>query len=433
VGYRELREKFRWEVPEEFNFGWDVIDLYAEDRGRTALYWEDKAGREERYTFWNVKTLSNRLGNVLKGLGIRRGDPVLLMLPRIPQWQIAFSAVLKIGALAIPCSPTLEAKSIQFRATHSQAKAIITTVENTAEVDAIRAACPSLSIFLSCGGAPSGWTDWDQAMTQAAANLEPGQTRSNEPALVYYSLDPATSPKAVLHTHAYPFAHRYTGRCWLDLRRTDLHWSTADPGQAEAAYSLLFGPWSQGVPVFMYQGDLDPQKELSLLEKYEMRVFCASPIEYCLLLKENISRSRLPDLRHCTSMGEPPQPEVIYNWQDVLDLIIHNGYGQVETTLLTANLPGVPVKFGSIGLPFPGHTVSVIDPGGRELLPGEVGDIALQGSPPSLFREYWHNPQATQSRRRGEWYVTGDQGYKDEEGYFWLAARNNKSTVANVE
>ncbi len=409
-------------MPSEFNFGYDAIDVFAADRSRLALLYIREDGTSERYTFWDFKQRSDRFANALAGLGVRRGDPVLLMLPRVPEWQVAFIACLKLGALVIPCTATLRAKDIRFRAQHSGARAIVTARGNVDEVESVLGDCPALTIKVALD-APAGWVDCHAAERAASRSFARVATRVDEPALCFYTSGTTKDPKAVLHSHAYTFAHASTGRYWLDLRRTDLHWTTSDTGWAKAAYGVLFGPWNHGVPVFMYAGRFDPEREMQLLEDYEVSVFCAPPTEYRLLVKQDLSRWKLPRLRHCVGAGEPLNPEVIQAWKDAYNLVIHDGYGQTESIILVANVPGMAVRPGSMGKPFPGHDVAIIDDAGNRVAPGEVGDVAVRGHPPSLFLEYWKNPAETAACRRGEWYVTGDRAYADEDGYFWFVGR----------
>jgi acetyl-CoA synthetase/medium-chain acyl-CoA synthetase len=428
VTYRELYENFRWEVPGTFNFAADVVDVYAADRGRLALYWEDESGRGERLTFWDIAVQSRRFANVLRGAGVGRGEPVMVMLPRIPAWQVACVGALRAGALLVPCTATLRPKDIRFRATHSNARVLVTVDERLDEVESVRADCGFTTLIAVATGArhgrlPDGWMDFEDALSDAADQYVAESTRSDEPALCFYTSGTAGDPKAVLHTHAYTFSHTYTGRFWLDLRPTDLHWTTSDTGWAKAAYGVLFGPWSCGTPVFMYAGRFDPGRELGLLAKYGVSVFCAPPTEYRMLVKEDLGRYPLPRLRHCTGAGEPLNPEVINAWRAAGHPFIHDGYGQTETIILAANLPGMPVKAGSMGRPFPGHRVGVIDADGQETASGEVGDIALAGRPPSLFREYWKSAEMTRAAWRGDWYVTGDRAYRDDDGYLWFVGR----------
>jgi acetyl-CoA synthetase/medium-chain acyl-CoA synthetase len=425
--YQDIVANFRWDVPEEFNFG-ALIDAWGTDRSRAALYWENERGETARYTFWDVAVASTRFMNALAGLGVKRGEPVLIMLPRIPQWHVAMIGGIKLGALVIPCTSQLRAADVAYRAKHSGATAIVTTVEQADVVDKALADVPGVRVRLAVGGAPSGWHDFDATLAKAAPGGVAARTRSDEPALCFYTSGTTKEPKAVLHTHAYTFAHRYTGEYWLDLQRTDLHWTTSDTGWAKAAYGVLFGPWMNGTPTFMYDGRFDPERELDLLTRYEVSTFCAPPTEYRLLVKQDLSRWRLPRLRHCVGAGEPLNPEVIHTWHDAFGLLIHDGYGQTESIIIAANLPTLPIRPGSMGKPFPGHDLRVIGEDGNELPNGEIGDLALRGHPPSLFREYWKNPEETASCRRGapdgsRWYLTGDRARQDEDGYLWFIGR----------
>ena len=288
---------------------------------------------------------------------------------------------LKLGALVIPCTASLRAKDIRYRAQHSGARADRHDRRAGARGGrgARRRADASRCASRSAARRPAGTTSTRSSRARVAGGV-PARTRSDEPALCFYTSGTTKDPKAVLHAHAYTFAHRYTGEYWLDLQRTDLHWTTSDTGWAKAAYGVLFGPWMNGVPVFMYDGRFDPERELDLLERYEVSVFCAPPTEYRLLVKQDLGRWRLPRLRHCTGAGEPLNPEVIHAWHDAFGLLIHDGYGQTETTLLAANLPGLPIRPGSMGKPFPGHDLRVIDERrGASCGADEVGDLALRG------------------------------------------------------
>jgi acetyl-CoA synthetase/medium-chain acyl-CoA synthetase len=403
-----------------------LIDAWATDRSRTALYFEDETGRHERLTFWDMAKRSNQMMHALAGLGVARGDPVLIMLPRVPEWQVAILGALKLGALVVPCTASLRAKDVAYRVAHSGARAIVTTADQTSVVDA----ATTLPVRIALGGAPEGWHDFAALLAGASTGGTPARTRSDEAALCFYTSGTTDAPKAVLHTHGYTFAHRWTGDYWLDLRRTDLHWTTSDTGWAKAAYGVLYGPWMNGVPVFMYGGRFDPERELDLLARNEVTVFCAPPTEYRLLVKQNLARWRLPRLRHCVGAGEPLNPEVIHTWHEHFGLFVHDGYGQTESALLAANLPCLPIRAGSMGKPFPGHDLRVVGDDGTELAPGEVGELALRGHPPSLFREYWKNPEATAGCRRGEWYLTGDRARRDEDGYLWFVGRGDDVIIS---
>jgi acyl-coenzyme A synthetase/AMP-(fatty) acid ligase len=423
--HHRSRREFKWEVPEYFNFG-ATIDGFAEDPSRVALLWEDQDGRRARLTFADISAQSARIANVLASLKIAPGDPILLVLPRVPLWQAAYIGALKLGALVIPCTAMLREKDLAYRANHSGARAIIAGVESATMVSDLRKQCPTLRHFLIAGSTRSGWDSLPELMQQASASFAPARTRAADPAVCYYTSGTTREPKAVLHSHAYTWSHRYTGSSWLDVRPGEVHWTTSDTGWAKAVYGVLFGPWMNGVTTFMYNGRFDPKKELDLLRRYNVGTFCAPPTEYRMLIKEDLSQHKFPALRHCTGAGEPLNPEVIAVWKERLGLTIHDGYGQTETIIVAANLPGMDIKPGSMGLPFPGHDVHIVDDNLNEVTDGQVGQIAIRVGPerpPSLFLEYWKNPEETAAVFRGDYYLTGDHATRDAAGYFWFVGR----------
>ena len=423
--YRDAVENFRWETPEFFNFG-ATIDKFAQDPRGVAILWEDSEGRRARLTFADIAQQSCRIANVLSGLGIRRGDPILLVLPRITLWQAAYIGALRVGAIVIPCTSMLREKDLVYRANHSSARVIIATLEHAAMIAEMRKQCPSLQHFIIAGAPRTGWISLQEAMRQATPTFKTAVTRSSEPAICYYTSGTTREPKAVLHSHGYSYSHRFTGLNWLDVKTDEVHWTTSDTGWAKAAYGVIFGPWMNGVTTFMYNGRFDPQRELELLSRYNIGTFCAPPTEYRMLIKEDLSKYHFPKLRHCTGAGEPLNPEVIEVWCEQLGHTIHDGYGQTESIILAANMPGMPVKPGSMGLPFPGHDVRVIDNEMNETKIDEVGEVAVRVKPerpPSLLLEYWKNPEETASVFRGDWYLTGDQARRDTDGYLWFVGR----------
>jgi acyl-coenzyme A synthetase/AMP-(fatty) acid ligase len=424
--YEKVYSEFHWETPQHFNFG-ATIDSFASDPNRVALLWEDQDGNRARFTFADISAQSSRIANVLVGLGIKRGDPVMIVLPRITLWQAAYIGALKMGAIVIPCVSMLREKDLAYRANHSGARAIIAGTDTADLVADLRGACPSITRYLLAGSERTGWACLQEAMQQASSSFKPEQTRGDEPAVCYYTSGTTKDPKAVLHGHAYAWAHRYTGLNWLDLKPGDMHWTTSDTGWAKAAYGVLFGPWMNGITTFMYNGRFEPKKELELLERYRVTTFCAPPTEFRMLVKEDLARHKLPALRHCTAAGEPLKPEVINVWNDHYKLMIHDGYGQTETTLCAANLPGMKIKPGSMGRPFLGLDVRVLD--GEtltECAEGDVGQIAVRvkpHKPPSVMLEYWKNPDENAEVFRGDWYLTGDQAWRDSDGYLWFVGR----------
>jgi medium-chain acyl-CoA synthetase len=423
--YEQLRDNFRWNTPAQFNFG-AAIDTFAADRNRVALLWEDQDGNRSRLTFANIRDQSNRVANVLTALGVKRGDPVMIVLPRITLWQSVYIGALKAGAIVVPCVSMLRGKDLVFRANHSGARAIIAGPESVDLIGDMRSQCPTLKHYLLAGAARTGWTSIQESMQAASRDFRPLVTSGNEPAICYYTSGTTKEPKAVLHGHAYTWAHQFTGSLWLGLTQDDRHWTTSDTGWAKAAYGVLFGPWMNGVTTFMFNGRFEPKKQLDLLRRYRITSFCAPPTEYRMLVKEDLAQVQLPSLRHCAGAGEPLNPEVIGIWREHFKLLIHDGYGQTETALVAANLPGMAIRPGSMGRPFPGIDVTLVDENLREVAPGDVGQIAVRvkpDKPPPIMLEYWKNPEENAAAFQGDFYLTGDNAYRDPDGYLWFVGR----------
>ncbi|HLK84960.1 MAG TPA: AMP-binding protein [Candidatus Binataceae bacterium] len=430
--YRELYRNFRWEVPEYFNFG-AVIDGLGAEPGRPALVAEDQDGNRARLCFSDIRQLSNRIANVLAGLGVKSGEAVMIALPRIALWQSAYVGVLKAGAIAVPCPATMGERELARRANHCGAVAIIASIGSAEVVGDLRNQCPSLRQYIIAGSPRSGWLGLRACMAEASDRFSPVRTRAGDPALCLYTSGTEREPMAVLHSHAHIWSHRYTGSLWLDARLGELHWGTADTGWAKAGYAALFGPWMNGAAVFLYNGVLDAKKQAELLSRYPIATLCARPAEYRMLAEEDPGQRRFAALRHCTSTGEILDGQTLRLWRDRFGLTIHDGYGQAETALIAASLPGMEIRPGSIGQPFPGHDVRILAEDDNERGEGEIGRIAIRirpERPPSLMLEYWKDKDASAAAIRGDYYVTGDLGSRDAEGYLWYAGRDDDLIVA---
>jgi len=413
---------FTWDVPAEFNFARDVVDeLAREDRlGLLAL---DAQGVRTDYTFAQIADASQRWAAVLRDAGVRKGDRVMVILPKIPDWLFCMTALLRIGAVAVPGAEQLRAKDLLYRATHSGAVAVIGHLSNAGEIDAIAADAPDLRVWLLVGGTRDGWTAADP-LVRAAQPFVGVPTRADDVAYIVYTSGTTKDPKGVVHRVAYTWAKRLQAAAWLDCKPADLVWCTAGTGWAKSLWNVLLGPWSCGSAIVLHEGAFVPTERMDLIRDLGVNVLCQAPTEYRLEAKlPNLADWKLPRLRHCVSAGEPLNPEVIERWRDAFGLTILDGYGQTENTLLVANVPGIPVRLGSMGKPMPGHDVAVVDELGNVCVPGDVGDIALRGDPPSLFAGYYKNDEETRASRRGEWYLTGDRAQVDDDGYFWFVGR----------
>jgi acetyl-CoA synthetase/medium-chain acyl-CoA synthetase len=429
VDYEQTCRDFRWQVPLRYNFAFDVVDRWGGDPDKLAMLWVNERGDETRLTFRDFTVRSNQVGNALRSMGIRQGDRILIMLPRLPEWWEAVLGIMKIGAISMPGTTLLTPKDVAYRMQSAEAVAVITDADGARKVEQVADECPTLRLRIIHGEERDGWVNYTRAVASAMTGLKRDSTRSDAPMMIYFTSGTVGYPKMVLHTHAsYPIGHIITGKYWLDLKPTDLHWNLSDTGWAKAAYSNLFGPWIMGAAMFTFdgRGRFDAHQTLELLERYPISTFCAPPTAYRLLVLENLNRYRLSALRHCIGAGEPLNPEVIDAWQRGTGQTIRDGYGQTETVILVANFPPLPVKPGSMGKPSPGFTIGVLDDDGREVATGSEGDIAVKLTPTrpvGLFSEYWRNPEATRNCIRGEWYITGDRAVQDEDGYLWFVGR----------
>ncbi len=436
--YEAERRNFHLDVPAQFNFAIDVMDKWASDPNKLAMLWVGQNGEEKQITFAQFAERSSRAANAFAELGIKKGDRVMIMLHRIPEWWESVLGLMKLGAIPIPCTTLLTPKDIQFRAEVAEVQGIITDGDGAAKFDTVRNECPTIKYTIVVEpnadvAGREGWISYSQIVEKASPTFNGPKTNSDDPCLVYFTSGTVGYPKMVLHTHAsYPIGHTITGKYWLDLHEDDLHWNLSEMGWAKAAWSNLFGPWVMGAAMFMQdaRGKFNPIETLEMLSKYPITTLCAPPTAYRMLVLDEpmaYMKSHPPKaLRHCVGAGEPLNPEVIKVWQDATGMTIRDGYGQTETVLLCGNFPPLAVKPGSMGKPSPGFDVSVIDHDGNELPPNKEGDIAVRVKPQRptwMFKEYWRNPDATNACIRGDWYITGDRAYKDEDGYFWFVGR----------
>jgi len=429
--YESAYNNDRLDVPEFFNFGLDVVDKWAEDRTKLALISVDSTGEHvQHHSFWDLKILSNKYANALRDRGVKKGDRVFVMLPRIPEWYVVMIGLIKLGALPMPGTTLLTSKDIEYRINTAEAVMAITDGENAEKIDEAAGGCPTLQHLVVVGAGIRGWVSFEEEMAEASSVLEdPEPTRSDDPLLIYFTSGTVGYPKMVLHTQAsYGIGHIISAKYWHDLTATDLMWTLSDTGWAKAAYGKLFGQWTLGAAVMQHdaRGRFDAPLTLRLLEKHGVTSFCAPPTAYRMLVLEDLRKYRLDNLRHCTGAGEPLNPEVMKQWQDGTGLVIYDGYGQTETVLMVGNFRCNEVRPGSMGKPAPGFTIRVVDEQGNEMPAGEEGQIAVKVKPErpvGLFKEYWKDAEEMERSFLGDWYLTGDKAYIDEDGYFWFVGR----------
>jgi acetyl-CoA synthetase len=358
--------------------------------------------------------LASRLAaRALLDLGVSKGDHVFVMLPRVPAWYAAMLGCMRIGAVPMPGPNLLTAKDIAYRVRRAGATAAITDAAGAAKVEA---AAPRLVVKLCAGGdAPAGWHALEHR---------------TDPLLLYFTSGTVSQPKMVQHRQSYGLGHVSTARFWHDLRPGDLHWTITDTGWAKAAWGGLFGQMHERACIVQAAlGRPDAATVLGILARHAITSFCAPPTLYRTLVQADLPAYDLSALRHCTSAGEPLNPEVIRAWSaGTGGLVPYDGYGQTETTALVCNYRAVDVRPGSMGLPVPGWEVSVVDDDGAPVSAGVVGNIVVAHGPErpvGLFPGYHGDPGATEDAFRGPWYFTGDKAARDEDGYFWFEGRND--------
>ncbi len=431
--YEAERANYRVVVPERFNPVLHIIDNWrALDPDAPALISIGAGG--ELVAEQSVAALaeqSRRMARALLAMGVGKGDRVLVMLPRVPQWYTAILGAIRIGAVPIPTPNLSTGRDLIYRSKSSSALAIVTDESGAAKVDDVAGELHTVRHFVrwSAAGADHGrWRDLDRLLERAGDGDTPSDpTGRDDPMLIFFTSGTVSYPKMVLHTQSYALGHVATARFWHDLRPGDRHWTISDTGWAKAAWGGLFGQWHERACVIQVAlGKPDADTILDIIRKHQVTSFCAPPTLYRMLVQADLKAHDLSCLRHCTSAGEPLNPEVIRAWRDGTGgLTIYDGYGQSETTALVANYRALEVRPGSMGKPVPGYEVAIVDDDGKRAAPGEVSNIAVRTEPRpvGLFSGYLGDEEATRNAFRHGWYYTGDKGWIDEDGYFWFEGR----------
>jgi len=436
IGPDEFGGDLELVVPERFNFARDVLDKLASDPDKLAIWWVGSGGGEEKVTFAEIAEQSRRACNFLADQGVRAGDVVVVLLPRIVEWWVLNITCLRMGAVISPGPAQLRSADIEYRLSRTGARCVIAHAEVAPRVDAIIEGCPSVHSRVIVGGERPGWARFEEGVAASSSDFETIDNASDDTAAIYFTSGTEGPPKMAAHTHvSFPLRSKLTGIHWLDLHDGELHWNLSDTGWAKAGWSSLYGPWNQGAVVFAVDSPrFDPGRVLDLLARYPVATMCAPPTVYRSILLEASDKIDLHSLRHCAAAGEPLNPEVLEEWKKATGIIIRDGFGQTESSLLTVNFPTTEPRPVSMGKPVPGYDVHIIDEAGEILPPGEEGDIGLRIKPQrplGLFKEYFDDPAATAASVRGDWYVPGDRAYRDADGYFWFVGRADDVIISS--
>lgn len=432
--YGEFFENFRISIPGSFNFAYDVVDSIAlENPDRVAMVWCDDKGEEAIFTFGQMKRYSDKVANFFRSQGIKKGDPVMLILKRRYEFWFCILALHKLGAIGIPATHLLTTKDIVYRNNAADIKMIVSVPEEEVlgHIDEAHAKSPSLSAKVIVGGEREGWLSFNEELAKASEDFDKpvgDQAASNEDIMLLYFTSGTTGmPKMVQHNFTYPLGHILTAKYWQNVQEGGLHLTVADTGWAKAAWGKIYGQWLCGSAVFVYDFDkFTPKDLLQVLCKHGVTTFCAPPTIYRFFIKEDLSKYDLSKLVHCSIAGEPLNPEVYNQWLKATGLKLMEGYGQTELTVTIATFPWMEPKPGSMGKPAPGYNIDIIDENGNSCDVGEEGQIVIHtknGKPFGMFDGYYRDPELTQKVWHDDLYYTGDMAWRDEDGYFWFVGR----------
>nr|WP_034602889.1 AMP-binding protein [Maridesulfovibrio frigidus] len=433
--YSEFCEKYKVEVPDNFNFAYDFVDVVgAEDPTRLAMIHIDPDGVRAEKDFEFFSKASSRLANALTKAGIGKDDRVMIILYRRIDWWVSMLACHKVGAVPVPSPNLLTVKDIEFRVNFAKIKSIIAEDTVSERVEEANANCPSLKVLIQAGKGKlaEGWLDMDGI---CAANSDsfprPADSAGGDDSLlIFFSSGTTGPPKMVEHTHNYPLGHYTTGAYWHDLEPGSIHLTLADTGWGKAVWGKFYGQWMAEAVVFTwdFRGKFDPNELLQVLVDHKVTSFCAPPTVYRFMIRQDLSKYDLSALTHCTTAGELLNASVFEEWKEATGLPLYEGYGQTESTLQIATFPNMTPKPGSIGKPCPGWDIALIDMEGNMCAAGEEGQICVKvdpAKPLGLFTGYLDEPEKTANVMVDGYYQTGDKAWMDEDGYYWFLGRTD--------
>lgn len=422
--WKSARKELDWFDGTKLNAAYNAIDRHTQTwrKNKIALYWEDEDGTTKQYTFEQLSLLSNKMGNILKDFGVNRGERVFIFLPRIPELYISFLGILKIGAIAGTLFSAFQEQALADRLGNSDAEVVITNTELKKRIDKVRYKLPALKHIITVDS-----DDFMRSLEHASEELRVAHMDPDEYAFMLYTSGTTGKPKGVVHVHRAILQEHMTAKWVLDLRDDDTYWCTADPGWVTGIAYEILGSWSCGVAALVYAGRFDPKRWYQLLEKYKITVWYTAPTAIRMLMAAGsalVKEYDLTALRHMCSVGEPLNPEAISWAIKTFDKPFHDTWWQTETgAICIANYPSMDIKIGSMGKPVPGIHAAIVDDQGHECKPNEEGNIAIKPKWPSMMHTIWRRPQKYQSYFEHGWYISGDRGMKDEDGYFWFIGR----------
>ena len=427
-------------VPENFNFAYDVMDAWAEEKpDKVALLWTSERGEEVSTTFREFKEQTDRTAAYFMQLGIKHGDKVMLILKRHYQWWLSMMALCKVGAIAIPATHMLTVHDIVYRNQSASVKYIICANDEyiTEQIAKAMPDSPTVKALVAVNALseldkpiPEGFHDWRKEWAEAPAFVRPDNVNTNEDTmLMYFTSGTSGEPKMVAHDFLYALGHLTTGVYWHNIHANSLHLTVADTGWGKAVWGKLYGQWFAGATVFIYDHEkFTAEKIMRQMEKYHITSFCAPPTIYRFMIREDFSKYDLSSLEWCTTAGEAMNPSVANRFKELTGVTIYEGFGQTETTMTLGTFPWVKPKPGSMGKPNPQYDVQLLRQDGTECEDGEKGEICIRigdKKPLGLFKGYYRDEERTKETWHDGIYHTGDMAWRDEEGYYWFVGRTD--------
>ncbi|MDP4132951.1 MAG: AMP-binding protein [Bacillota bacterium] len=432
--YEDFKANYKVNIPENFNFGYDIVDAWADSEpDKKALVWCDDHGNEKTFTFSDIKKLSNKTANFFKSLGIGKGSVVLLILRRRWEYWVCATALTKIGAIIIPGSLQLTKKDIAYRAVAANIETIVCvddefvitqTLAAKKEADCIK------NLIIVDNLEKEGFLNFNKEIEKYPDTLTRIENKWDDIMLVYFTSGTTGMPKMVQHNFSYPLGHIVTAKYWQMVQENKLHMSVSDSGWAKFGWGKIYGQWICGAVIFAYDMDkFIPKHLLQKIEQYKITTFCAPPTMFRFMLLEDVESFDLSSLEHCCIAGEPLNPEVFKKWYNLTGLKLCEGFGQSESSVMLANFQWFDVKPGSMGKPSPLYDIKLIDTTGNECEDGEEGSIVVDNmdkySPTGLFTGFYKNPELTKNIIGGKFYDTGDVAWRDSDGYYFFVGRND--------
>ncbi len=438
TSYEDMKQNFTITVPEDFNFGFDVVDAWAElYPEKAALVWTNDETAMQQFSFGQVRAESNRACHFLLEKGLKKGDVVMLILKQRPEIWFLMTALHKLGVVVIPAPYLLTQKDLEYRLEVAQVKMLI-TVADAEVVENVKAAlpqCKTVEHFVTVGdSAVDGAIDYRRVIgaysPEFARPTGDAATTVTDPMLIYFSSGTTGMPKMVLHDYSSPLGQITTALFWQRVQNNKVHWTHSDSGWAKFAWGKIYGQWICGASIGVYDTEkFVPHDFLEAIQRIRPTTFCATATIFRFLIKEDLSGYDFSFIEHASLAGEPLNPEVFRKIEELTGLRIYEGFGQTESSVLLANFPWDEIRPGSMGKPSPIYDIDLLDEDGNHCEDGIVGSISVRNArdvhPTGLFREYWKDPAAMEKSFAHGHYSTGDTAWRDADGYYWFVGRND--------